>query len=135
MNLKSLDILRRLAEIKAQAALADLASARRRAAQHAAAVEEAEEHLRATYAEDPGATVLWRLRAGLERRAVEARAARDRAEAQSEKLTMGARDAVARELGAGRLIDRARAAQALVDARRAERSAEVARLTAPRLDI
>lgn len=132
----TLAALQRLAALKAQRALAALSAARAREAAEAAGIVAAELAAATTY--DPAvrsaaeAQLLWRRRLALEaegqshaNRLVDCRRETGAAAAD-------AAEALARELGAAALVQRAQAERRLADARRLERSTGVlAALRAP----
>jgi len=119
MNPKALEALRRLAAIKAQRALGELAAARAEAQRGAETVRAAEEATAQTYQADGAeAPAQWRVRAALERRASAARAALTARRADEDEARDRAAAAVAREQGVEALADRARAASQFHEAQK-----------------
>lgn len=121
-------LLQRLARLKAQRALAELAAARRHEAEAARAVAAAEQAAEETYAAPTEGTdwqSQWRLRAALEEvRTIHARH-REKRRTAADGVEAGARAALSRELGADALADRADAQRRREALRRQDRSTDV----------
>lgn len=119
--------LQKLAALKAQRALADLAAARARVATEAQAVSDATQAARETYAPSDGGgggemQQLWRRRVALDAEAAAHEKLRQRREREAAEVEARAAQEVARELGARAMLTHAASLRAKADARRHERS-------------
>ncbi|SEA91670.1 hypothetical protein [Rubrimonas cliftonensis] len=136
MTPKALRTLQRLAALKAQRALGELAVARARAAQESAVARAAEAAAARCFEAGEGGlgdvVLMGDVREKLERRARIARAAHLALEREAQAVERRAGAAVARELGAKALSDAAAAEAAVVEARRAERGEGVLAALRPR---
>ncbi len=136
MTPKALRTLQRLAALKAQRALGELAVARARAAEENAVALAAEAAVSRCFEAGAGETgdiaVMGEVRERLERRVRLARAAHLTLEREAQAVERRAGAAVARELGAKALSDAAAAEAAVVEARRAERGEGVLAALRPR---